>query len=362
MKVSYDKAWAQIKNKTLDDKHVLVGFDAVVDHLVHLVKYRDENGCETLFGTVEEFGAYLCTKKGMSCCIELKSITSKVGGNMAVLSQALGVQGIKVSCIGTLGEKNSFLYDTLAENCELYSIASAGTCTALEFNDGKVMLAEAEGMQIRWHDVISRLGAETLLNLLTRSQVLCLVNWSELLNASEIWSELLQFALDHQLTSDKTVFFDLADCSLRSPMEIRECVAIIANYSKHFKTVLGLNRNEAQTLSKVYEIKADSITEMGSALQKVTQADTVIIHTRHGAHAFDTDDNVYEGISFIYENPLTLTGCGDNFNAGYCLGILLGLGIDASLLLGNASSGYYVRNGQSASFDCLKTFIEDRLS
>ena len=361
MKVSYEKAWAQIKDKTLRDMHVLVGFDAVVDHLVQLVKHRDEKGVETLFSTVEEFGAYLCSKKGMSCCLELKTITSKIGGNMAILAQALAKQGANVSCIGTLGEENSFLHQTLAEDCEVYSIAPSGSCTALEFQDGKVMLADIKAMQICWQDVLNHLGAERLADLLRRSEILCLVNWSELIHASEVWRELLQFAIARQIAGDKTVFFDLADCSLRSVADIRECVSIMADYSRHFKTVLGLNRNEAQILSKTYGIETEAITEMGPALQQVIQVGALIIHSKHGAHVFDADGNVYEGMSFVCENPLTLTGCGDNFNAGYCLGILLGLESEGCLLLANAASGYYVRTGQSASFDCLKTFIEDRL-
>ena len=51
----------------------------------------------------------------------------------------------------------------------------------------------------------------------------------------------------------------------------------------------------------------------------------------------------------MVEAPKISTGGGDNFNAGFCLGQLLGLGYRDSMLLGMAVSGYYVENGKSPS-------------
>jgi sugar/nucleoside kinase (ribokinase family) len=56
----------------------------------------------------------------------------------------------------------------------------------------------------------------------------------------------------------------------------------------------------------------------------------------------------------IVEGPFTLkplitTGAGDHFNAGFCLGKLLGLDNAMSLLAGVSTSGYYVRTAKSPS-------------
>jgi len=47
--------------------------------------------------------------------------------------------------------------------------------------------------------------------------------------------------------------------------------------------------------------------------------------------------------------PRITTGAGDHFNAGFCLGKLLGLDNAMSLLTGVATSGYYVRTARSPS-------------
>jgi sugar/nucleoside kinase (ribokinase family) len=51
----------------------------------------------------------------------------------------------------------------------------------------------------------------------------------------------------------------------------------------------------------------------------------------------------------LIRNPLITTGAGDHFNAGFCLGQLLGFGDAEALLCGVSTSGYYVRNASSPS-------------
>ena len=356
METSYKEAFKHIKDKNIEAFHMLVGFDAVIDHLVHVVKHRDEHGKASLFSTIDEFGDYLKSKAGMSCCLELKTITKKMGGNMAILSQAAAALGISVSSIGTAGRKDDFVHESLAQCSDVYSVAEPGYCTALEFKDGKVMLSDSTPLQVTWNDIVSRVGAEQLANLITRSDMLCLVNWSEVFQSNEIWRKILRISEGFQ--RKKWVFFDLADLSCRPKTEILECVSLISDYSVCFKNVLGLNENEMYHLAGILGLeKKVPIAEIGFELQKRTNTEILVVHTNTCAYSFDRGGRVYKGSAFVCENPVTLTGGGDNFNAGFCLGLLMGLDMDGCLLLGNAASGYYVRNGRSADFNSLKTFI-----
>jgi sugar/nucleoside kinase (ribokinase family) len=58
-------------------------------------------------------------------------------------------------------------------------------------------------------------------------------------------------------------------------------------------------------------------------------------------------------------NPVLTTGAGDNFNAGFCLAQTLGLDPQRSLLLGVATSGYYVRQGKSPDYTNIQQFLID---
>jgi len=57
--------------------------------------------------------------------------------------------------------------------------------------------------------------------------------------------------------------------------------------------------------------------------------------------------------------PVITTGAGDHFNAGFCLGKLLGFDNEGSVLLGVTTSGYYVRYGQSPGIPEIVTMLRD---
>ena len=57
------------------------------------------------------------------------------------------------------------------------------------------------------------------------------------------------------------------------------------------------------------------------------------------------------------ENPRLTTGAGDNFNAGFIFGTLQGFPPEECLLLGVATSGYYVRECRSPSVGEARDFL-----
>jgi hypothetical protein len=62
------------------------------------------------------------------------------------------------------------------------------------------------------------------------------------------------------------------------------------------------------------------------------------------------------------DNPQISTGAGEHFNAGFCLGRLLGCNLDANIQLGVATSGYYVREAKSPALAQLSGFIHQILN
>jgi len=58
------------------------------------------------------------------------------------------------------------------------------------------------------------------------------------------------------------------------------------------------------------------------------------------------------------QKPKLTTGISDNLNAGFCLGMSLGLDAMSCLVLGVCTSGYYVRNAKSPSFEQVIEFAE----
>jgi sugar/nucleoside kinase (ribokinase family) len=82
----------------------------------------------------------------------------------------------------------------------------------------------------------------------------------------------------------------------------------------------------------------------------------VVIHPRRGAAAATEHHSAKFAGPFV-QQPKISTGAGDHFNAGFCLGDVLGLSLEGSLCAGCATSGHYVRTAQSPTILQLADFI-----
>jgi sugar/nucleoside kinase (ribokinase family) len=85
--------------------------------------------------------------------------------------------------------------------------------------------------------------------------------------------------------------------------------------------------------------------------------DTVVIHPTFFASAADAAGSVHVVGPFTAKPKIT-TGAGDHFNAGFCIGRVLGLNLESSLQIGVASSGFYVRNAKSPTLPHLIRFLK----
>ena len=362
MKDVIEKIIGALQDKgRLSTKQAIAGFDGFIDSVARAVKHRNsETECE-LFPTIECFGSHIVSKKGMSCSIEIKPDITKFGGNMPILSNAMGSLGVKVTCVGALGFPEIHPeFKKMSANCHLRSVANPDSSTALEFDDGKIMLYQTDtSSTLDWITLKTVLGAEELLRFFQGSDLVCLVNWSEMIHSSAVWEGILSEILPlYEPLKAQTALFDLADCSNRGKEEILAALRIIGRFSDRFETVLSMNENEARL---VFRALADTdevwdIEAVGSEIYKEMNIHTVIVHTVRHAFAWDASGAVRVEGPYV-EHPALSTGGGDNFNAGFCAGRLLDLDMTSCLTLGVAVSGFYVKFGHSPAVDEIIDFF-----
>jgi sugar/nucleoside kinase (ribokinase family) len=117
--------------------------------------------------------------------------------------------------------------------------------------------------------------------------------------------------------------------------------------------ILGLNEKEAHEIGEVFGLKPaagtpEALVEFGLLLSKRLKAGTLVIHPVSYALAVSQGKAAMAQGPFT-PKPLITTGAGDHFNSGFCLGRLLGLDNQMSVLTGVTTSGYYVRTAHSPS-------------
>ncbi len=358
----------KLKDKNPADIKMVIGFDGFVDEIIHPVDKRLDHVRFTRIETISQLARRIEKASGLSTNIELVPVAKKIGGNGPIMCNALARHGAKITYIGALGVPAIDEVFRMPANVTLHSIANNGHTDALEFLDGKLLLGKMTSLNdVTYEKLIAVLGKDNLVQLLGEADLFASVNWSMLPAMTELWQKLLDEILPLlPIRAKKPIFFvDIADPEKRQAAEIIGALDLLKSFSTRFFVVLGLNKKEAYDVAKILGLfPAEALEKMQTTLRDVTEAlDRRIGVDALVVHPVDRSATVVSGIyaeamgPFCAKPKLT-TGAGDNFNAGYVLGLLLGLDPEEALLTGMATSGYYVRNATSPDFRELTAFIE----
>ncbi|MBU1020296.1 MAG: hypothetical protein KJ847_03710 [Firmicutes bacterium] len=360
----------KLLSKKPQDLKMIVGFDGFIDEIIHAVDKRIDSETFTRIETLDQLAKRIEKASGLSTNIELFPTQKKIGGNGPIMCNALGKYHAQLTYIGALGVPNiDAVFSEMSEYVKIYSVANAAHTDALEFDDGKLMLGKMATLnEVTYRQLIKTVGKENFISLLSETNLFATVNWSMLPHMTDIWRNILQDILP--LTSsriDKPIFFiDLADPEKRESKEIIEALDLLKQFSSHFNVVLGLNKKEAYDIGNILELfDSSSLEHMQVSLEDLTTAlyeylsiYGVVIHPVDRSCTM-INNMYYEETGPYVKKPKLTTGAGDNFNAGFVLGLMLGLNPKEALLTGMGTSGYYVRNAKSPDYKELIRFLDD---
>lgn len=349
------------KKNMLSKKTVTVGFDGFYDQITRPIKhYTDENG-PVFFQGIEELGQYITSKKNKSCSIELFETTKKIGGNAPIYANALGTLGLSVNLIGSLGDPVIHsVFNDVSDNCDLYSFADVGRATALEFDDGKIMMFPTFKLSgDPWEKIKQTIGLKKMRRFVADSDMLTIVNWSEVEHTEMILNAIIQEVMPkYENDISKYVLIDLSDCSKKKDDDILRIMKIIGGLNGWRKTVLGLNENEALSVYAAFSGKNSAdLGEMCAYIYEKLNVNTLVIHTTDQCIAY-SGEGLFSAKTFFFESPTISTGGGDNFNAGLTAALLMGLKEEHALVCANAVASFYVKHGYSPSLNELHAHLE----
>jgi hypothetical protein len=361
---------AQLKELKRETLKMVVGFDGFVDEIIHVVDKRMDSTNYTRIETIEAFAERIARASGLSTNIEFVPQQVKIGGNGPIMCNALSKHDTSISYVGALGFPTiDNVFNGLEDNVSLYSFVNPGHTDAVEFHDGKVMLGKMSSLtDLTYEKLIESIGVDKLVELLSETDLLASVNWSMIPNNTDLWKKLISNILPLLPKKDKKpIFFvDLADPEKRENEEIIEALDLLKEFKENFFVILGLNKKEAYDVADVLNLfdheslehMQVALEDLNIALYEYLQVDSVVIHP------VDSSCTVVDGVFYsesgpYISKPKLTTGAGDNFNAGFVLGMLYNLKPDLALLTGMSTSGYYVRNAKSPNFKELVEFIDE---
>ena len=346
----------------LPESRSLVGLDGFVDSILHVVATRESAEQYTRMESMAEFGLKITAAAGLSANFEMVPQLLKFGGNGPIMANALDAYGTPVTYVGNLGAPNIHpVFADFAARAKVISLAEPGYTDAIEFDDGKLMFGKHLSLrEVNWENLLAHLPVEKLVQLFNDSALIALVNWTMLTGMTRIFEELLNKVMP-LVTGPRWIFFDLADPAKRTRDDIAKAVDLIAKFQKHAKVILGLNLQEGRQIGEVLgfppcEETHEAVAAHAAKIRGKLGVETVAIHPVSFAAAADATGSAAVAGPFI-EKPKITTGAGDHFNAGFCIGRLLGAPLEVSLQIGVATSGFYVRTAKSPTVEDMVSFL-----
>jgi sugar/nucleoside kinase (ribokinase family) len=215
--------------------------------------------------------------------------------------------------------------------------------------------------EVNWTNLIKHVPEEQLLQIFSESPLIALVNWTMLTHMTAIWQKLLTRIAPALVGEKRWLFIDLADPAKRSREDIAAALKQVTKFQKYFRVILGMNLQESRQVGEVLGLKAPeetygTVTHHAAQIWELLKIDSVVVHPTHFAAAADASGSTHVEGPFTAKPKIT-TGAGDHFNAGFCIGRLLGFDLPSSLQLGVTTSGFYVRNAKSPSLPELRKFL-----
>jgi sugar/nucleoside kinase (ribokinase family) len=330
-----------------------IGLDGFVDEIIHLVDVRHNAELFERIPSIAQLSQRLATAAGQSTNIEAVVQRVKLGGNGPIMANALCRFGVAVTYVGALGYPTLHpVFTDFAAHAEVHSIAPPGITDAYEFEDGKVMIGKTTQLgEITWENIQLRYGRKKFADRFFSCDLVAFVNWTMIPFMSDIWEAIQNELCPVSKQARRKIFFDLADPEKRTHDDLRRALKLIEKFRAYFDVILGLNEKEAWEVGAVLGVGSETRTRSALAqlvreIRAATGVDTLVTHPVTYALACSGGDCAMVDGPFVGK-PLITTGAGDHFNAGFCLGQVLGFDDEMSVLVGVTTSGYYVRNAKS---------------
>ena len=359
LEASIKEEIAKAKEK-INELSAFVGFDGFVDKIVSPVDKVDyENNLKHLIPTITDFANRIASAAGKSANIELSEKLDKLGGNGPIMANAQLSLGLGVRYVGALGSPDIHpLFKDFSEATQAISLTNPGVTHALEFEDGKIMLGTMKSLEaINFDTIINSIGEAELIKIFDQADSISIVNWTMLTNLTDVLKQLTEHILP-KLREKKYFFFDLADPEKRTDKDILEVLNLLKDFEPFGKVVLGLNLRESSQVANLLKIDGqdEDLSLRAKAIKEALSVNCVVIHPVESAHCASDEGN-FNLVGPYCEKPKITTGGGDHFNAGFITAKLLGLSDLASLAVAVSTSGYYVRNAQSPTYQNIIHFV-----
>lgn len=330
---------------------ITLGIHSCIEEIWEIIATRKTRDDYIVYTKMQDFAkdVLACGAGGYSNEITLKR--RSYGGFVTNTGKAVSRLGGDLTLIGLFGTDTiDPVFEEFQEAHTLLSVGNPTGGATYEFSDGKIMFPYIDNIvDFNWTTMKNALPWDQIEKAFREAEIIGLGYWSLM----PAFDEIIENISNHFLGNSKCkrLFFDFADLRKRDTDSLKYTLEKLAVINKKTPITLSLNEHEAEMLFSRFGEDFDgeqTVTETAMYnLREKTGLDEIVVHTPY----FAAVSSYLEGIAIIpqrhCENPVRTTGAGDNFNGGYMVaGVFPGeLNLSERLFVGNATTGFFVREG-----------------
>jgi len=329
---------------------ILLGCDGFVDETYEIVEERTSPSAFTTVRNLKDFGQLIVDRDGGAVGVEIVPKRRCEGGfgiNSGRIAAGLGLKPVLPGLYG--GNSIDPAFAPFEDSCELISLGDPALTLAFEFSNGKLLMSDLAAVSnLKWADVVDRLGEAKIKTLFTDVDILGLGYWSLTSNFDDLFAGFM--AQYETLTPPRRMFFDFADLKKKSPESFRHTLDLIRAHNDRIPMSLSLNHHEVMELCVRMGVDCPEATPalIEKALPEARAKigfDELIVHTPDFAAAAHATDGVAVAQQAHQTKVVRLAGAGDSFNGGYMCASLGDLPLKQRLVMANAATAFFVTHG-----------------
>lgn len=358
----YENMWDNLKQKK-----AWLGLDGFVDQIVKAVQTRRGPGDQfEAYASLKTFGQKIAGASGANLNLELSPVVKKMGGNGPLLAQTLAQLGMQVRYMGTLGDPIHPLFNDFAQRTQAISLGHYGETTAVEFQDGKLILGQTYPLEaISYERLMKAMEPQQWIDMYSEMDLISFQNWTMTFHMNTILEKILTHIWPKVAPKlDRICFFDLADPAKRSAEDVCALLNYLPQFQPQAQVYLALNRSEVQYIAYLLDLPCctdawhtPSFFAWLRDLKSRLRVAGLILHGCNGAVAACQQEIAFAPVWPIAKITC-LTGSGDHFNGGFLCGYFMHLPLEKCLRLGHSVAARYIESGETPDLESMRSLFK----
>jgi len=341
---------------------VVFGFDGFIDTVREM---QTENNAGTgRIESLEIVGNRIleAAETGSSPSFGWRTTGRRAGGHVCHLSRAYDTLGYDPTLVGALGDPVHPFFEETFGHLDHHSIGEPGLAEAVEFDDGKLLIAEGGDIaDLDWDRLVEAVGIGTLSDALDGARLLGIGYWAVVYGLPDIIDGLRERVWPSLADPPAYVIVDPADVRRIDPDGVERAAAATGRLSAMTDTTLSANRVETQAMVEILcDAASGDPIEDTRRLFETLAVDRVVTHGVDRSCCVSADGTTTVAVDPV-DRPSMTTSAGDHFNAGFSLGLLEGLPESAAVVAGNAYARRFVATGETPDYselsDAVNTYL-----